>query len=231
MKNNEDMNNIDKSINSNNNSSLLKDIDIISNSENQFPKHKLLEQNINYNEFLKKKFETNFKKEEYEEENLKLLLSNKELIKRCEDLIEDNKLLNTALNERTSKLNQLIKENISLKLQLKLSEKNKGQKMKFYEEQFQIMKTKNENFEKIMNELNCNKNDKSENNLENDFKNQIKEEIIIIKKNLEEIKVQSKIKNNIYNYLKDRDDDIQEVYNEIKILKEKNKQLFIKFKR
>ena len=200
-------NDTNNSMNSNNNNSLLKDLDIIYNSENQFSKteykQKLLEDNIEYEEFTKKKFDTNVKKNENEEIKLKLDLNNKELMKRYEELIEDNKLLNSALNERTSKLNQIIKENISLKSQnkqLKLSAKNKDEKINLYEEQLQFLKNQNE-------KLNVNENNKDElqKNLEDDFKNQIKEEIIIIKKNLEEINVQNKSRNNINDIHKNED--------------------------
>ena len=240
LKNNDDdiNNNIDNSMNSNNNNSLLKDMDIIYNSENQYSKteyqQKLMKKSGHYVEFLNKKFDS--KKDEIEEEKIKLLLSNKELIKRCEDLIEDNKMLNTALNERTTKLNQIIKENISLKTknnQLKLGAKNNEQKIKFYEEEFQIFKNKNENYEKIIEEMK-NRNKKSNENeynktyelvknLENDFKNQIKEEILNIKKNLEEINIQSKTNNT--NNLKTEDNNTQKIYSEIEILKEKNEKL------
>ena len=79
-------NDTNNSMNSNNNNSLLKDIDIIYNSENLYPKteykQKLMEDNIEYEEFMKKKFDTNVKKDENEEIKLKLDLNNKELIKR-----------------------------------------------------------------------------------------------------------------------------------------------------
>ena len=182
-----------------------------------------MEDNIEYEEFMKKKFDTNVKKEENEEIKLKLDLNNKELIKRCEELIEDNKLLNSALNERTSKLNQIIKENISLKSQnkqLKLAAKNKDEQKKFYEEQILFLKNKNEMYEKTLNdlkgkkELNVNDNkDGLEKNLEEDFKNKIKEEIIIIKKNLEEINVKNKSKNNINDITKKGDKDEENLYN------------------
>jgi hypothetical protein len=182
MKNN-DTNN---SMNSNNNNSILKDLDIIYNSENQFSKteykQKLLEDNIEYEEFTKKKFDTNVKKNENEEIKLKLDLNNKELMKRYEELIEDNKLLNSALNERTSKLNQIIKENISLKSQnkqLKLSAKNKDEKIKLYEEQLQFLKNKNEIYEKTINKL---ENQKEKLNVNENDKNEFKKNENMIKK-------------------------------------------------
>ena len=239
IKNQNILNNTENSIDLNNNSS-IKDLDLINNNQNQFSnieqKNNFLNKNIDYSEFSKNKFETNKNNDENEESVIKVELNDKEFIKINEELIEDNKLLNSALNERTSKLNKIIKENISLKSKinnLELSAKNNEEKIKFYEEQFNIFKNNIENYKRIINELKSqneklNKNDNDfgsfQNNLENEFKNQIKEEIIYIKKNLEEINNQNKIKITENNDSKN-ENNTQNLYNEIKILKEKNEQL------
>ena len=224
-----DINNIDNSMNSNNNNSLLKDLDLIYNN-NLLLKTENKEKLIDYNDFLKNQFEKTLKNDE-SDENIKILeLNNKELIKRCEELIEDNKLLNSALNERTSKLNKIIKENASLKAQinqLNINTKKTEQNIIFYEKQIQNFKYEIDNYQKLINELkgenkklNNENNNESQNNLENDFKNQIKEEILNIKKNLEEINIQNR-NNSVENNSKRTENDFNNIYEENKLLKEK----------
>ena len=108
-------------------------------------------ENIDYIGFLKKNFETEAKSNNYN-----LEINNNELIKRCQDLIDDNRLLNSALNERTAKLNKIIQENISLKAKneeyISKIKKNE-QKINFYENQFNLFKNNNENYQKIIKEL------------------------------------------------------------------------------
>ena len=225
-----DINNIDNSINSNNNNSLLKDLDLIYNN-NQLSKTENKEKIIDYNDFLKNQFEKTLKNDE-SDENIKILeLNNKELIKRCEELIEDNRLLNSALNERTSKLNKIIKENVSLKAQinqLNINAKKTEQNIIVYEKQIQNFKYEVDNYQKLINELkgenkklNNENNNELQNNLENDFKNQIKEEILSIKKNLEEINIQSRNKYSLENNSKYIENDYNNIYEENKLLKEK----------
>ena len=103
-----------------------------------------------YIDFLQKEFEDNTKK------SVKLDSNNKELLKKCDDLIHDNRLLSNTLNDRTAKLNKIIQENLTVKSQLDksllLNQKNE-QKLEFYEEQFNLYKTSNENYQKIIEEL------------------------------------------------------------------------------
>jgi hypothetical protein len=246
---NDDLNNIDNSMNSNNNNSLLKDIDLIYDPINQIQKTdkkpNLIEQNINYSEFFKMQFDSNLKNNESEDN--KIELNNIELIKKYEDLIEDNRLLNDALNERTSKLNKIIKENVLLKShinQLEDNNKKSAQKIKFYEEQFCLFKNNSDNYQKIINELKLQNeklnnivkmenNNEFQKNMENDFKIQIKEEILNIKKNLNEISSQNKNKNinndetkNLENKVNNFISEKEELNKQIKILIDENK--FIK---
>ena len=238
---NDDLNNIDNSMNSNNNNSLLKDIDLIYDPINQIQKTdkkpNLIEQNINYSEFFKMQFDSNLKNNESEDN--KIELNNIELIKKYEDLIEDNRLLNEALNERTSKLNKIIKENVLLKShinQLEDNNKKSAQKIKFYEEQFSLFKNNSDNYQKIINELKLQNeklnnivkmenNNEFQKNMENDFKIQIKEEILNIKKNLNEISSQNKNKNINNDETKNLENKINNLFNENKTLKEMNDKL------
>jgi hypothetical protein len=235
LKNINNINNI--SVNSNNNNSILNDIDLIYNSNNQGSKTeyrpKVLSQNIDYAEYLKKQyFDSDLKNDEDNNDIIiKLESNNKELLKKCEDLIEDNKLLNSELNDRTSKLNKIIQENIVLKSEynkIKLNVQKYEQKIIFYEEQLNLYKTNIQNYQKIINELQNQKEkikNKYNENSENDFKNLLKEEILNIKKNLEEITSQNKMKNNIKNNENEQQDLKNINYEEIKIYKEKNEEL------
>ena len=86
-----------------------------------------------YIDFLQKEFEDNTKK------SIKLDSNNKELLKKCDDLIHDNRILTNILNDRTAQLNKIIQENLTVKSELDknllLNQKNE-QKLEFYEEQF-----------------------------------------------------------------------------------------------
>jgi hypothetical protein len=103
-----------------------------------------------YIDFLQKEFEDNTKK------SIKLDSNNKELLKKCDDLIHDNRILSNILNDRTNQLNKIIQENLTVKSELDknllLNQKNE-QKLEFYEEQFNLYKTSNENYQKIIEEL------------------------------------------------------------------------------
>ena len=103
-----------------------------------------------YIDFLQKEFEDNTKK------SIKLDTNNKELLKKCDDLIKDNRILTQILNERTNQLNKIIQENLTVKNELDkaliTNEKNE-KKLEFYEEQFNLYKTSNENYQKIIDEL------------------------------------------------------------------------------
>ena len=103
-----------------------------------------------YIDFLQKEFEDNAKK------SIKLDSNNKELLKKCDDLIHDNRILSNILNDRTAQLNKIIQENLTVKSELDknllINQKNE-QKLEFYEEQFKLYKSSNENYQKIIEEL------------------------------------------------------------------------------
>ena len=103
-----------------------------------------------YIDFLQKEFEDNSKN------NAKLDSNNKELLKKCDDLMHDNRLLTNTLNERTTKLNKIIQENLCVKSELDkstLNNQKNEQKIAFYEEQLNLYKTNNDNYQKIIKEL------------------------------------------------------------------------------
>ena len=176
-----------------------------------------------YIEFLQKEFEDNTKK------SVKLDSNNKELLKKCDDLIHDNKILNNTLNDRTTKLNKIIQENLYVKSQLDkyiLTNQKNEQKLAFYEEQFNLFKANNENYQKIIKELK-DQNEQLTQNLtqlqeeqkqsEENYKNKIQEEIEETKREMEEI------------YNNKNREEVEEKINEfmekIKILEGKNEEL------
>ena len=183
-----------------------------------------------YIDFLQKEFEDNTKK------SAKLDSNNKELLKKCDDLLHDNKLLSNTLNYRTEKLNKIIQENLTVKSQLDkaliINQKNE-QKLEFFEEQFNLYKTSNENYQKIItdlkeqiNQLNNNliemqkTNEDNLNEAEENYKNNLKLELEKNKKEMEEYYLNLNNEENINN-----EQRLQEMAMHIKNFKEKNDQL------
>ena len=183
-----------------------------------------------YIDFLQKEFEDNTKK------SVKLDSNNKELLKKCDDLIYDNRILTNSLNDRTSKLNKIIQENLMVKAELDknllINQKNE-QKIQFYEEQFNLFKTSNENYQKIISEIK-EQNKQLNSNLveveraseqklkdaENNYKNQLKDEIENNKKEMEELH-NKKIKE----INEKNEKNTQTLLDKIKELEENNKKL------
>ena len=183
-----------------------------------------------YIDFLQKEFEDNTKK------SIKLDSNNKELLKKCDDLIHDNHILSNILNERTNQLNKIIQENLTVKSELDkvlvINKKNE-QKLQFYEEQFTLYKTSNENYQKIIdelkeqiNQLNLNINEIQKTNEENmeeaekNFQTNLKQELDNNKKEIEEI-YESKIKEE----KETNEQKMEEMLEHMKNLEEKNEEL------
>ena len=183
-----------------------------------------------YIDFLQKEFEDNTKK------SVKLDTNNKELLKKCDDLMHDNRLLSNTLNDRTAKLNKIIQENLTVKSQLDkclLTNQKNEQKLEFYEEQFNLYKTSNENYQKIIQELK-DQIDQLNNNIielqktheenlkdaEENFNNNLKIEIENNKKEIEEIHENKNREENEKN-----EQRIQQMLEHIKNLEEKNDEL------
>ena len=179
-----------------------------------------------YIDFLQKEFEDNTKK------SAKLDSNNKELIKKCDDLLHDNKLLTNTLNDRTDKLNKIIQENLTVKSKLDkalINNQKNEQKLNYYEEQFNLYKTSNENYQNIIkelkeqiNQLNLNMNQLQKNNDEN--LNEVEENFRanLEKKNKEmkEFYERKNLEENINN-----EQRIKEMNSHIKNIETKNEEL------
>ena len=183
-----------------------------------------------YIDFLQKEFEDNAKK------SIKLDSNNKELLKKCNDLIHDNRILSNLLSERTTHLNNIIQENLTVKSELDKSlitnQKNE-QKLEFYEEQFNLYKASNENYQKIIQELkdqiaqlNLNitqiqkTNEEDKEQAEKDYQNNLKIELDNNKKEIEDL-----YENKIKEEKEMHDQKIDEMLEHIKTLEEKNDEL------
>ena len=183
-----------------------------------------------YIDFLQKEFEDNTKKSAILDSN------NKELMKKCDDLLHDNKLLSSTLNDRSNKLNKIIQENLTVKSQLDkaliLNQKNE-QKLQFFQEQFTLYKTSNENYQKIIQELkeqidqlNNNISDLQKTHEENlneaeiNFNNNLKIEIEKNKKETEDF-YENKNREEIFN----NEQKFEEMKIHIKNIEEKNELL------
>ena len=225
-------NNINASIISNNNNSGILNDNLSFQTEPYDSKYSIKINKIkdDYIDFLQKEFEDNTKK------SVKLDSNNKELLKKCDDLIHDNRILNNTLNDRTSKLNKIIQENLMIKSELDkmlLTNQKNEQKLEFYEEQFNLFKSSNDNYQKIIaelkeqnNKLNINliemekTNNENLKNAEDNYKNQLKEEIENTKKEMEEI-YETKSKEQADKSEKKE----EELLDKIKELEDKNEQL------
>ena len=223
-------NNLENVIFSNNNNIMLIDKHVSYNSErldtrNAIKINKLKDE---YIDFLQKEYEDKSKN------NFKLDLNNKELLKKCNELILDNRILNEALNDKSSKLNKMIQENANMKKEYNKSManfRNMQQKVKIYEDQLNLFKNNNANNEKIIRELKQ-QNEQANINLkkvkseyeeklkkaEEKYKNEIEEN----KKNLEALynnKIQGDDKN-VKN-----ENKIKSLMEEIDLLKGKNQEI------
>ena len=223
-------NNLENVIFSNNNNIMLIDKNVSYNSErldtrNAIKINKLKDE---YIDFLQKEYEDKSKN------NVKLDLSNKELLKKCNELILDNRILNEALNDKSSKLNKMTQENANMKKeynQAMTNFRNIQQKLKIYEDQLNLFKTNNTNNEKIIRELkqqneqvNINlkkvKNEYEEKlkKAEEKYKNEFEE----YKKNME-VLYNNKIKGDDKNVK--NENKIKSLKEEIDSLKEKNQEI------
>ena len=205
----------------------------ILNDNSQFdPKYSLKINKIkdDYIDFLQKEFEDNTKK------SVQLDSNNKELLKKCDDLINDNRILSNTLKERTNQLNKIIQENLMVKTELDksvLNNQKNEQKIEYYEEQFNLFKSSNDNYQKIIKELK-EQNDKlsanlaqmektNETNLKKEgekFKIQLKSEIENTKKTMNEL-----YNNKIKEINEKNDNKNKALAEQMKELKDKNGEL------
>ena len=179
-----------------------------------------------YIDFLQKEFEDNSKN------NAKLDSNNKELLKKCEDLMHDNRLLTNTLNERTTKLNKIIQENLCVKSELdksNLNNQKNEQKIAFYEEQLNLYKTNNDNYQKIIKELkeqndqlniSLSQMERAQEENQKITEEKLREEIENTRKNMEELYTGKR---------KDENEKIEKkaqvFIEQIKLLQEKNEEL------
>ena len=226
-------NNIDNSIITNNNNVLLIDNNKSTHADRLDPKNAIKINRIKdeYIEFLQKQYEDNNKI------NFSLDSNNKDLLKKCNDLIQDNLLLNKTVNDRTNQLNKSIQENMIMKSQLDktiLNNKKNEQKIIYYEEQLKLFKSNNTNYQKIIQDLkeqnqqlNINLNKIKNANEEEQKKMEEKLQIKIeeIKKHLEE-SYNEKIEE-----INKHGTKIKDLLKEIKILKDKNNELINELKK
>ena len=226
--------NVDHSIVTNSNNVLLVDNNKSTQVDRLNPKNAIRINKIkdDYINFLQKQYEDKNKI------NFNLDLNNKELLQKCNDLIQDNILLNKELYERTNKLNKSIQDNKYMKAKLDKSllnvEKNE-QKIGYYEEQLKLFQSNNDNYQKIIqdlkeqnyqlnmniiqiksaNEEEIKKMEEEQKKMEEEYNNKIED----IKKNLGEeynMKIEA---------LNKDENKINDLMEEIKILKEKNNEL------
>jgi len=146
------------------------------------------------------------------------------------------RILSNLLSERTTHLNNIIQENLTVKSELDKSlitnQKNE-QKLEFYEEQFNLYKASNENYQKIIQELkdqiaqlNLNitqiqkTNEEDKEQAEKDYQNNLKIELDHNKKEIEDL-----YENKIKEEKEIHDQKIDEMLEHIKTLEEKNDEL------
>ena len=90
-----------------------------------------------------------------------------ELQKRFKNLIDDNRILNDALNERGNKLNEFVQENENLRLQINNYIDNETKyklQLQYYEKQIELYETNINDYNNIINDLKVS-NEKLSNNL------------------------------------------------------------------
>ena len=147
-----------------------------------------------------------------------------EFSKRYKNLIEDNKLLNETLNERTSKLNEIIQENENIKIQFNNNIENEKQIKIYYEQRIKEYENKIKQFDNIINDLKRKKDININNNINNKNINQNN----LNTNNEDELKL-IKNQNLIYlNNIKSKDNTIELITKENEKLLNENKEYRIK---
>ena len=175
----------------------------------------ILDMKDEFIEYLQKKFQKNFQMKS------KLENSVKELNIRCNNLINDNKLLNETLNERTTKLNELIQENENYKKERK---NNKN----LYQNKIEIFKKenleKNNTIKNLKEEINRLKNNlviEKEKNKE--YENKLKKYDIEFENRIEEEKLKiKKAYQNLYNLNNKENNEMKYYENEIELIKKQS---------
>ena len=136
-----------------------------------------------------------------------------ELQKRFKNLIDDNRILNDALNERGNKLNEFVQENENLRLQINNYIDNETKyklQLQYYEKQIELYETNINDYNNIINDLKVS-NEKLSNNLSQNLEN---------KKNESNNTTTSNNNYNNYNYFNVR--NINNNEGELQLIKNQN---------
>ena len=186
------------------------------NYENESGSERLHQIKDNYIEYLQKQLDKNNKNLIKYEKKIN------EFSKRYKNLIEDNKLLNETLNERTSKLNEIIQENDNLKMQLNNNIENENQIKIYYDKKIKEYEEKIKECNSIINNLKENKN---ENCLINNDMNKSSDNLINNSEKIDDELNLIKNQNLIYlNNLKSKDNTIELMTKENEKLLKENKE-------
>ena len=147
-----------------------------------------------------------------------------EFSKRYKNLIEDNKLLNETLNERTSKLNEIIQENENIKIQFNNNIENEKQIKIYYEQKIKEYEDKINECNNIINDL----KQKKDLNKNNDINDENKNQNNLTENNEDELQL-IKNQNLIYlNNIKSKDNTIELITKENEKLLNENKEYRVK---
>ena len=223
-------NNVENVIFSNSNNIMLIDKNLSFNSERLDSRNaiKINKLKDDYIDYLQKEFEDKSKN------NAQLDTSNKELLKKCNELILNNRLLNESINDKNNKLTKISEENLYMKNEYNKSMTNfrkMQEKIKVFEDQINLLKSNNTNNEKIIKELRQ-QNEQANFNLKkvkSEYEEKLKKTEEKYKNEIEENK---KSMEALYNNKMLGDDKninnekkIKSLMDEISYLKEKNQEL------
>ena len=217
--------NSDNIVFSNNNNIMLIDKNTSYNSERLDVRNviKINKLKDDYIDFLKKEYEDKSKN------NTQLDINNKELLKKCDKLIYDNHILSDELTDRANKLNKIVQENTLMKAEYDKSMINLSklqQKIKLYEDQLNLFKSNNENYQKIIRELKLQNEqlNKNLNKMKNSYEDKLKKQEDLYKNEIEDMKINiAKLYDNKIQEEKKNETKIKALTEEIKELNEKNK--------
>jgi hypothetical protein len=131
-------NNVENVIFSNSNNIMLIDKNLSFNSERLDSRNaiKINKLKDDYIDYLQKEFEDKSKN------NAQLDTSNKELLKKCNELILNNRLLNESINDKNNKLTKISEENLYMKNEYNKSMTNfrkMQEKIKVFEDQINLL--------------------------------------------------------------------------------------------
>ena len=169
---NEDYNNITKKYNEEYDYDTFSSNYIQEEIDNVNCNEKLHRVKDEYIEYLQRQLEENNKNV------IRLESKLNELQKKFKNLIDDNRILNDTLNEKSNKLNEFIQENENLRLQINNYIDNETKykiQLQYYEKQIRLYETNINDYNNIINDLK-ESNEKLTNNLSENFDKKTKKE-------------------------------------------------------